>query len=110
MAILYSGCECIIAGDFNSVLDSNDAVAKCVISLINNCSLVHCDDLFLDQKVDTCVNLSLCQNSQIDYILVSKASDVANFYVSDPDINYSCLLYTSPSPRDRQKSRMPSSA
>ena len=32
--------------------------------------------------------------------------------VSDPD-NYRairCLLYTSPSPRDRQKSRMPSSA
>ena len=24
--------------------------------------------------------------------------------------NMSCLLYTSPSPRDRQKSRMPSSA
>src|SRR5674476_1428565 len=26
------------------------------------------------------------------------------------DHGYSCLLYTSPSPRDRQKSRMPSSA
>ena len=25
-------------------------------------------------------------------------------------LNQSCLLYTSPSPRDRQKSRMPSSA
>ena len=25
-------------------------------------------------------------------------------------VQYSCLLYTSPSPRDRQKSRMPSSA
>ena len=25
-------------------------------------------------------------------------------------ILYTCLLYTSPSPRDRQKSRMPSSA
>ena len=25
-------------------------------------------------------------------------------------LNFSCLLYTSPSPRDRQKSRMPSSA
>ena len=25
-------------------------------------------------------------------------------------LSYSCLLYTSPSPRDRQKSRMPSSA
>ena len=28
----------------------------------------------------------------------------------DVDNPYSCLLYTSPSPRDRQKSRMPSSA
>ena len=28
----------------------------------------------------------------------------------DYAINISCLLYTSPSPRDRQKSRMPSSA
>ena len=27
-----------------------------------------------------------------------------------PGIDFSCLLYTSPSPRDRQKSRMPSSA
>ena len=26
------------------------------------------------------------------------------------DVDNSCLLYTSPSPRDRQKSRMPSSA
>ena len=29
---------------------------------------------------------------------------------ADSGIEYSCLLYTSPSPRDRQKSRMPSSA
>ena len=28
----------------------------------------------------------------------------------DPPIPNTCLLYTSPSPRDRQKSRMPSSA
>ena len=28
-------------------------------------------------------------------------------YIAPPD---TCLLYTSPSPRDRQKSRMPSSA
>ena len=26
------------------------------------------------------------------------------------ELYYACLLYTSPSPRDRQKSRMPSSA
>ena len=29
---------------------------------------------------------------------------------ADKDDSYYCLLYTSPSPRDRQKSRMPSSA
>ena len=28
----------------------------------------------------------------------------------DERFSYTCLLYTSPSPRDRQKSRMPSSA
>ena len=31
-------------------------------------------------------------------------------YKHDPGNGYTCLLYTSPSPRDRQKSRMPSSA
>src|SRR5678809_1583140 len=30
--------------------------------------------------------------------------------VKAPPDGYTCLLYTSPSPRDRQKSRMPSSA
>ena len=32
-----------------------------------------------------------------------------NKFISEA-INKGCLLYTSPSPRDRQKSRMPSSA
>ena len=31
-------------------------------------------------------------------------------FESYPDLIRPCLLYTSPSPRDRQKSRMPSSA
>ena len=35
--------------------------------------------------------------------------DRANFYTSLGAL-LACLLYTSPSPRDRQKSRMPSSA
>ena len=33
-----------------------------------------------------------------------------NWPVNDVSLLMSCLLYTSPSPRDRQKSRMPSSA
>ena len=35
---------------------------------------------------------------------------LATFSISAGLIIYICLLYTSPSPRDRQKSRMPSSA
>ena len=37
-----------------------------------------------------------------DYLIMAKASYLARLQL--------CLLYTSPSPRDRQKSRMPSSA
>ena len=37
-------------------------------------------------------------------------SDFSGFDPSQPRHLYGCLLYTSPSPRDRQKSRMPSSA
>src|SRR5674476_251617 len=33
---------------------------------------------------------------------------IANYL--ETELRYICLLYTSPSPRDRQKSRMPSSA
>ena len=35
---------------------------------------------------------------------------MASFASKELGMNYHCLLYTSPSPRDRQKSRMPSSA
>ena len=38
-----------------------------------------------------------------------RTSDTAESIVSNLDLK-TCLLYTSPSPRDRQKSRMPSSA
>ena len=34
-----------------------------------------------------------------------------NYWDKNPEhFNYTCLLYTSPSPRDRTRSRMPSSA
>ena len=38
-------------------------------------------------------------------------SESLNYQINIPDwLLKGCLLYTSPSPRDRQKSRMPSSA
>ena len=46
----------------------------------------------------------------------SKATDIAHncgmahVHRIERGVAYTCLLYTSPSPRDRQKSRMPSSA
>ena len=44
--------------------------------------------------------------------LESEAPDkTINFYINSPGgVITSCLLYTSPSPRDRTRSRMPSSA
>ena len=48
------------------------------------------------------------------FVLIFKASGVFNFaqgiMVVFAALTLVCLLYTSPSPRDRQKSRMPSSA
>ena len=41
-----------------------------------------------------------------------KAEDIATMDAAMAELNtvFSCLLYTSPSPRDRTRSRMPSSA
>ena len=41
---------------------------------------------------------------------VSAGALAAVFYADGKEPYHMCLLYTSPSPRDRQKSRMPSSA
>ena len=38
------------------------------------------------------------------------AKEIKPLEEQDDNIRFFCLLYTSPSPRDRQKSRMPSSA
>ena len=42
-------------------------------------------------------------------LFVCEGNNIAEKINSMPGV-FSCLLYTSPSPRDRQKSRMPSSA
>ena len=55
--------------------------------------------------------LTMSKNKPIDY----NSIDYTNNMQTRPNVNLplpprACLLYTSPSPRDRQKSRMPSSA
>ena len=44
------------------------------------------------------------------FSLDSIAADASIEYTIECDLTYPCLLYTSPSPRDRTRSRMPSSA
>ena len=50
-----------------------------------------------------CLVLSVAAQEKVVKLKIVETSDVHGNY-------YPCLLYTSPSPRDRQKSRMPSSA
>ena len=51
--------------------------------------------------------------SQLMRAAITKSKELnidALFLLGDPNYYKSCLLYTSPSPRDRTRSRMPSSA
>ena len=43
-------------------------------------------------------------------VYINDIAELFNFQHGVHVVVYACLLYTSPSPRDRQKSRMPSSA
>ena len=53
-------------------------------------------------------NANLMYYSALNLLSLTGTSNFQSAAISSN--NYSCLLYTSPSPRDRQKSRMPSSA
>ena len=46
--------------------------------------LYRCDDLFQSQKTSTYVNIALGQESQIDFVMVSRLNDVNTFQVLDP--------------------------
>ena len=79
-------------------------------------------NLFDDQSLNNTVQLGL-KGAQINrqhagfatvLKLHSKGDDIGQ-WLTDLDVSYrydfvSCLLYTSPSPRDKRQSRMPSSA
>ena len=41
---------------------------------------------------------------------LATAERVPNAEIRETETSYTCLLYTSPSPRDKRQSRMPSSA
>ena len=86
----YTELEFMLAGDFNVNLDnSGDCIVKLFSNFMRTFNLSRCDDLFPNQKAPTYVNLSLDQESQIDFILVSNPSYITDFHVLDPSINFS---------------------
>ena len=55
-------------------------------------------------------NFTCCQSCAWAEIPEEKSDKVVFYHAQEAQTHPTCLLYTSPSPRDRQKSRMPSSA
>jgi hypothetical protein len=81
--------EYVIAGDFNTNLDSNDVVAGFINSFCVAHSLIRCDNVFPPSNTATYVNEALNQQSTIDYILTSTSSSICSYEVIEPDINFS---------------------
>ena len=78
-----------MSGDFNVDLDSMDSVANVVNKFCLENSLTRCDSLFGKPKRDTYSNIALNHHSAIDYMLTTLATNVINFDILDPDINFS---------------------
>ena len=69
----------------------------------------------IDQCIDVTLNLSQSghpggSRSKVHGMLITLLSGAMRWDIRDPTKRFSCLLYTSPSPRDVEESRMPSSA
>ena len=84
-----------------TILPKNSPIS--VLSLIKTANIEHSNEMAIfDPRWVDSLSLSLpCYD-----VPVPKRT----MRLPNAPRNYSCLLYTSPSPRDRQKSRMPSSA
>ena len=122
---------------FNSLLDTTGCPGEDIVYAATDLSLTYIWDVVSgDVDIDTSNNTGVltvneeesivnvssfngCLKSTIPTsILVGSHGTIADIdtifgnslVCNGGDNEYSCLLYTSPSPRDRQKSRMPSSA
>ena len=85
-------------------------------SNFSNCeALSLCDNSFLFAQED-CYRLLISDSnlsadeSPIEYEVLFNGQLIISSFLTDSLQTHACLLYTSPSPRDKRQSRMPSSA
>ena len=62
------------------------------------------------EKALFCVHGLLGRSRDFDELIAALSEDFLCVAIDLPGRGQSCLLYTSPSPRDKRQSRMPSSA
>ena len=82
-------------------------------------ALMDASNIVAGEKVQV---LSLTNGERLETYVIKGKKGSGDIFINGPAakkinkdheviiLSYACLLYTSPSPRDRQKSRMPSSA
>ena len=103
----------LIKGKVGKDLDTDagyNAAKRCALSIIAQVKKACGNDL---SKVKSCVKLTGFVNSTDEFIdqpkVLNGASDLIASVFGEAGM-HTCLLYTSPSPRDATLSRMPSSA
>ena len=94
-----------------TVEDGYKAAERCALSIVAQVKKACGGDL---SRIKECVKLTGFVNSTEDFTdqpkVINGASDLIAKIFSEKGMHTSCLLYTSPSPRDKRQSRMPSSA
>ena len=68
------------------------------------------DELYRQYEADETIPRKTIAAQELILDLLKERAETGRIYIMNIDHCNSCLLYTSPSPRDRTRSRMPSSA
>ena len=97
--------NCVVFGFYNGICLLYDSEFN---TLTNNITNDNSCGIYLNSGSSNTLTNNITNNNSYGIVLNYSSSNALTS--NTPNNNYCCLLYTSPSPRDRQRSRMPSSA